>query len=281
MEQNKEQSQRFKRNFKLGEWRYHLTSFYLGYGIEVLEQLKHLPKSKSNPDNKFVIFTSGRSGSTLLVDLINSNPNIHCDDELLKRRVARPLSFIKLYEQQATQSTYGFKLLSYQLRSVQTGIKDKKAFFDQLLQTEGYKLIYLERKNKVKQVLSIIYGFYRGQWHNKSGKQQQAKQFELTPDVFYKFLDELSILHAFEKEMVAQQPHLYLCYEDHLQNKSLHQSTMQLFADYVGMDTFVPSTQLKKVTPNRLSDMISNKTALIERLYNTPYESYIPDLEKM
>lgn len=267
-------------NFQLGAWRYHLSSFYLGYGLELLTQLKAVSTSKSQPANKFVIFTSGRSGSTLLVDFINSNPKVQCDGEHLKRRVANPIGLLRLFERQSQQDTYGFKLLSYQLLNVQTGIKDKAAFFKRLLQQEGYKLIYLERENRVKQALSIIHGLHSGRWHNK-GKRKQTMTFELDPAIFYKFLEELAILEQFEHQIIAPYPHLHLVYERDLQDAAQHVAAMQKVSDYIGVEMTMPQSKLRRVSPPKLDELITNKQALINCLKNTPNERYIAVLENM
>ncbi|MEM9847436.1 MAG: hypothetical protein AAF847_06075, partial [Bacteroidota bacterium] len=207
-------TKRFQRNYLKGTIRYKLSAFWLGYLLELKSRLQHSFGKSEQPKQKFVIFTSGRSGSTLLVDLLNSSPDLQCDDELLKRRLAFPIPLIRSFAAQSEKDIYGFKLLSYQLLNVQTGIKDKHQFLDRLIQEEGYQLIHLSRDNKAKQALSIIYAFYRGQWHNQAGsKQKIAKRFELDPDVYLHFLSELKILEQFEQEMVRSREHLSLTYE--------------------------------------------------------------------
>lgn len=277
-----EEAKRFKWNYRKGTLRYRIGSFYAGYPLEFWNRVKQLPTAKHQPESKFVIFTSGRSGSTLLVDLINSNPNIQCDLELLKRRVAFPISLVRSFEQQSEKPIYGWKLLSYQLLNVQTGIKDKKQFFESLIHDEDYKLIYLTRNNKVKQALSIIYAFYRGKWHNKEGSTQKAsKQFELDPKIFHHFLQEVEILDAFEKEIIADVPHLYISYENDLKEVTQHEATIQRISNYMGIEAVKPNTALKKVTPSKLDNMISNKQQVIDYLTNTDYAHYITILEKM
>lgn len=275
-------TKRFQRNYRKGTLRYKLSSFWLGYPLEVRNRLQNAFGEKNNPEKKFVIFTSGRSGSTLLVDLLNSSSAIQCDDELLKRRVAFPISLVRSFEQQSKRSIYGFKLLSYQLLNVQTGIKDKQIFLDKLIHQEGYQLIHLSRNNKAKQALSIIYAFYRGQWHNQQGsKQKEAKRFELNPDTYLHFLEELTVLEKFEQSMVSKYDHLSLTYEKDLRQPAQYEESMQRVSEYLGVEIARPETNLKKVTPSKLSDMISNQEALIEAVRNSRFEEYAGILEEM
>ncbi|MEM9991342.1 MAG: hypothetical protein AAF738_06220 [Bacteroidota bacterium] len=277
-----ELANRFKKNFRAGTLRYKISAFYLGYPLELRDRVQRMTLPEFDPPQKFVIFTSGRSGSTLLVDLINSNPNIHCDLELLKRRVFAPMSLIRTHAKCSTQDTYGFKLLSYQLKNVQTGIRNKWMFLDRLVNKKGYKLIHLERENKAKQALSIIYAFYRGKWHNQKGSQQkQSLQFELEPKVLYKFIKESEILRQFETEMLQGQEYLHVSYEKDLANADRRAATIQNVSDWIGVDAVHPETSLRKVTPSKLSTMISNKQEVIDFIANTDCAHYVPTLEKM
>ncbi len=277
----KELASRFRKNFLMGTMRYKLSAFYLGYPLALRDKVTRLGTPAFDPPQKFVIFTSGRSGSTLLVDLINSNPNVHCDLELLKRRTFAPMSLIKTHAKCSTQDTYGFKLLSYQLKNVQTHIRNKWMFLDDLVNKEGYRLIHLEREDKAKQALSIIYAFYRGKWHNQKGsKQKEVLQFELNPEVLYKFIKESEILREFEAEMLQGQEYLYISYERHLTPDKRAES-IQKISDWIGIDAVKPETSLRKATPSKLSTMISNKQEVIDYIAKTEYAHYVPTLEKM
>jgi len=275
-------TKRFQRNYLKGTLRYHISSFWLGYLLEVKSHLEHLFRKNNDPEKKFAIFTSGRSGSTLLLDLINSSPNLQCDGELLKRRVVFPTMLLRSFAKQSSQPIYGFKLLSYQLLNVQKGIKDKRLFLDKLTNDEGYRFIHLSRNNKAKQALSIIYAFYRGQWHNQEGsKQKAAKRFELDPNIYLHFLSELQALEDFENAMMVDRTHLSLSYENDLSSPDKYENTMAQVADFLDIPVVAPQTNLKKVTPSKLSDMISNQEDLVKAVKNSPFETYASVLEKM
>ncbi|MEM8523367.1 MAG: hypothetical protein AAGG68_01930 [Bacteroidota bacterium] len=282
VQDNNTYTKRFRRNYRKGTMRYKLSSFWLGYPFELRDRLLNAFGNKNQPEKKFVIFTSGRSGSTLLVDLLNSSPEIQCDDELLKRRVAFPISLVKSFEQQSKKEIYGFKLLSYQLLNVQTGIKNKQVFLEKLIHEEDYQLIHLSRDNKAKQALSIIYAFYRRQWHNQQDSQQkEAKRFELDTETYLHFLGELQVLEDFEQAMVSNFDHLSLTYEEDLRQPRQYEQSMQRVSEYLGTEIVHPETNLRKVTPSRLSDMISNQEDLIKAVRNSKFEEYAMVLEQM
>lgn len=275
--------QAFRYQYFKSSVRYHLATFVLGYPLEAWNWLSALFAEKNEPETKFVIFTAGRSGSTLLVDLLNSNPAVQCDDELLKRRVLFPMQQINLHAKQSSKPIYGFKLLSYQLKNVQTSIHDKKAFFNTLLEND-YKLIYLERENKVLQALSIVYAFHHNKWHNRGGGsgKQKAPPFEMDLKIFYQFLDGMVELTEFEHELLAGYPHLSLSYEKDLQDNSRHVNTVERLSDFLGISMAPPSTTLRKATPEQLSKFIRNKEELLDSLrHKSQYAHYVPILERM
>src|SRR4030095_16137361 len=70
------------------------------------------------PQKKFVIYTRGRTGSTVLTDLINSHPDIFCDAEIFNfiycnTKVLFPRAYIKSCSKRASiykKKVYGFKV---------------------------------------------------------------------------------------------------------------------------------------------------------------------------
>ena len=121
---------------------------------EIRDYGLYLWKKPSLPANKFVIFGRGRSGSTLLVNLLNNHNKIHCDGEIMHDHLLFPRLYIDLSASRYQSRVYGFKLLSYQLKDVQQ-IYDPEKFLLSLYES-GYKFIYLTRRNLLAHALSNI-----------------------------------------------------------------------------------------------------------------------------
>src|SRR5438067_1180502 len=105
----------------------------------------------SKHDPRFVVYCRGRDGSTLLVDLLNQLPEVHCDGEILHARVLAPQLYVRCCQSIAPGKAYGFKLLSHHLTHVQR-VSDPAAFMRHLA-SSGYKIIHLRRLNLLRQVL--------------------------------------------------------------------------------------------------------------------------------
>ena len=85
---------------------------YLGYWLSK----KHVPQKR------FVILTQWRSGSELLIDLLNCHPDIRCDSELFKEfvrlrtpKVLFPHWYLDGKSARAGTKAYGCKIMSNQL----------------------------------------------------------------------------------------------------------------------------------------------------------------------
>ena len=137
---------------------------YMGYVREVLTYLGYPFLPKSEPEKKFVIFTVGRSGSTLLVNLLHSHEQIHCDDELYKRKLFSPIRYLRCKTLLSSKKIYGFKLNTYHFRDQK--IVNPKVFINEVFE-EGYQIISLRRRNIVRQAISHMYALHRDIFHHK------------------------------------------------------------------------------------------------------------------
>ncbi len=245
-----------------------------GYVREFGCYAKRYFKQKSfEPSTRFLIFGRGRSGSTLLVSLLNSCPGLYCDKEILNRKVLSPRRFVDCRSGLFQKDIYGFKLLSYQLRSVQavspldflTGLNDT-----------GYKTIFLIRENALRQCLSKMYAAHRSQWHQK---EKQKKVEKMTVDLIQlkNNLEESKRLENFEYSLMDRLPHLTISYEQDLLIQEQHENTIQKISQYLGIPDFTPRTDLKKITTEDFSDFITNSEEMIGFLEKNGYRKYLED----
>lgn len=243
----------------------------------ILEELKAylqvLKRHRTMPGVKFVIFSHGRSGSTLLVDLLNSHPQIHCDDELLRHRVIFPRLYIRARTLLSEEDVYGFKLLSYQIIEVQS-IRCPEKFIPELNRGE-YNLIYLKRQNVFHHALSNLYARHTGAFAHRSSEGILARsKMSVDLDALVRWIKGIQRTQEFEDRVLTNVPHVNLCYENDLREENMHQATIDRLAKYLGIPPAPVKTDLVKIIPRSLSDIVENYVELREFIANSEYAQY-------
>ena len=231
--------------------------------------------SPTLPTKRFVIFGSGRSGSTLLVNLLNSSGQVYCDGEILNRAsVIWPNLFIKVQASRCSKPIYGFKLLDYQLKQLQK-VKDPEKFLVNL-HREGWQFIYLTRRNKLNYALSILNALHRKGFHHHSNDGKLRRQ-KLTVDV----QEALYWIKQGEKQtqyydkVLEKIPHIKLTYEDNLKNGYAHQDTANRVFEFLEIARCQVESNLVKLMPSDPLQMIENSEVLVQTLEQEGYAHFL------
>lgn len=265
--------QQFHWNLAKFDLRYFLSTRFLGYPFELKTWLNQCFTTDKKPEKKMLILSTGRSGSTLLVELLNSFPSVFCDAELLKRRLVDPLKLIDARAKQSHQNIYGFKLLSYQLRDIQNSIHNKSNFL-KCLHKNGYQPIYLYRENKLQQAISSILAMTQSRWHSTKAEDTQSKVM-MDVNILLQTVKDMESLAHFEEKLLKGIPHLSLSYEQDLLDEQSRKSTMYKLSDYLGQPFATPSNQLKKLHKGHFSDYVHNWEEVLELIENSKFSKYL------
>jgi LPS sulfotransferase NodH len=250
-----------------------VNAFYAGYAYEAAQHLRPAVR-RAPPKTRFVLFARGRSGTTLLLSMLNAHPAIEADGEILRRRALCPLRLVKQCEAQTQASVYGFKLLSYQLRSLQTHLSDRRAFLEALVE-QGYRVLYLRRRNLLRHALSGLYAEHRRRWHQTETDAADRPAIRVRRDDLFRWLDGSAQLRRFEQEAIGGLPHLSLTYEEHLEDPARHADTLRRVTDRLNLDPIAPDTSLRKTTPRRLSDLATNPDDVRRWVAASPYARFL------
>jgi len=264
----------------LTKFKYTLATYYFGYIKELIYTSLSIfyPRRSNGIETKFIILSSGRTGSTLLVHLINDLDDVECKGELLKRRLLRPLHFIKMWEKQTVEKHFGFKLLSYHLRNVQK-FKKEKEFLDNLT-SQGYKVIYLERQNRLYQAFSLMYALSRDQWHQEKNKQIQQGKIVIDFNILDQWMKDLNDLGKYEQELLEGIDYLHLVYENDLEHLYQHNETLEKVAGFLNLNPKRVAPSLKKITPRQLNSFIENYEETVAHIKKQAYAHYFIDLNE-
>jgi hypothetical protein len=78
-------------------------------------------------------------------------------------------------------------------------------------------------------------------------------------------------------ECLGSVPHLRLTYEDDLLDPPSHQVTVDRVCGYLGIDSAPVRSDLVKIAPRRIRDMVSNFDEVEELFRDTRYGSYLDE----
>ena len=231
-------------------------------------------KNHGQPDIKFVIFGQARTGSTLLANLLNSNANIYCDYEILQERILFLYQFINARASLCKKQCYGFKLLSYQLLDVQK-LSVPENFLSRIY-NDGFKILYLHRRNILRQQISNIYAHKTGIFHKRSFDNITAPQkLRIDPEELIMWIQGSENFNRFEQSALNSLDYLPLSYEDDLLDPAAQQITLDRISEYLGIPSSVAKTDFRKVTPSKYSDFIENYPELMDYIKNSKYKIYL------
>jgi len=227
--------------------------------------------------NKFFIYTQGRTGSTLLVYLLNSHPLIHCDREIFALRTIFTEPFLKAKASLYNNLAYGCKILDVQLQR-QIG---SEAMHDLLisLHKQGWKIIFLTRKNVLRHALSDLLVKTRGigELHNYLQKDAPIDLEKIYIDInkLHDVMINIQETNARDEEVLNRIPHFKIVYEDDLLRSELHQKTMDRIFEYLGLNSSPVKTDLVRLTSDNLSDFVANFEELKTFLHKSGYEKFL------
>lgn len=230
----------------------------------------------TNHKTKFIIFGQSRSGSTLLLDLLNSHPDICCDTEIFNKNELfpkiKPLQWFYrqnpswLAQNKLRKSTcpvYGFKLFFFQVHH--------PAKFLEWLVKNDWKIIHVQRENIFRQSLSNIIALTTNHWHRRSEKSNPEKSIHVDPARLLRVLKNRSRWKLKEKNLLGNYDHITVNYERHLADKTMWQEAANEVFNYLGLPPAAVKTSLKPTYKKPYSEIIENYNELIESVKNSEF----------
>ncbi len=227
-----------------------------GYLREAVAVYRALVYPVTNHQQHFVLFGRGRTGSTLLTDMLNKSHEVDCDKEIFNRKVLFPRLFLKFRNRVFRSKVYGFKLLSYQLKEI-LNQEDGHEFLRYLSEKKGYKIVFLSRSNLVRQTLSKHYARFRQTWHQAEAQRQIEK---MTVDI-PAFLIELragKALEEYEKQCLKGLRYFEVNYEEDLLQEFDRLRLYDRLSHFLGLRFIQPKSSLQKISPQKYSDFVEN-----------------------
>lgn len=231
------------------------------------------------PDQKFIIFGQGRTGSTLLVNLINCAENVYCDGEIFGTEypfdIWHKRLYMKLRSKAFKQKTYGCRIKIYELYKHQGMSTDESIAFINTLAKDGWKIIHLTRTNKFRQCLSSLVAEERNVYHRQDNGEEVLDQITLDES---QVLFRINWLLKFDSEEDKALEEIDVCsinYEVDLEDSNNHQATLDRITLFLNLKQATAKSNLKKTSARILSTYISNHKQIEQVVLNSKYKQYL------
>lgn len=231
------------------------------------------------PQRRFLIFCPGRVGSELLVQLLDSHPQIACDGEILAERHTFPdryVDFRAVRRRGRGVAAYGHKLILEHLRYIQP-VGDARAWLERRVH-EGTALVTLERRHLLHQAISFSRARQLG-WHHTNHDRVASGDGRVTLDP----IDVVAHLYVVAEavdwfhHVIEGLPRLCLRYEDDLATPHLQQRTVDRIAVRLGLSPAPVRSELTKITHESPEDAIVNYDEIASLIRVTRFAQHLDE----
>ena len=240
-----------------------------------------------------VMFHIGRCGSTVVSTLLDQHPNLYWASELYEpffkqwrinnagvevvgEMPADAIEILRKSSRQAIHHFYGFEMKPYHFRLIGYAQDD----FLQHLKAMGFThYIILDRKNRLRKIISSIIAHQKGSYHNHGETRARLKSVYVNLDKVEIDFDSkplLDYLRDYDKQFsvlessLKSERLLELTYEDDIQDDP--EIAYSSICEFLDIERKPVSVNLSKTNPFPVRDMIENLEEVEQVLSGTPYE---------
>jgi LPS sulfotransferase NodH len=232
-----------------------------------------LPKFRGvKPERRFVIVAQGRTGSTLLSDLLRSHELIDCDGELFLHWRWFPEQYVLRRMKATVKPVYGFKLLTYQPEGV-LGFSSLTPILD-WLQSNGFRIIYLRRDNVLRHALSQLSARVN-QFSQRGESDLERRRLHIDRETIFYWMELMTSRRMLDESIMKDREFLDVRYERDLEDSQNWHPLFLRIGQFLSVKPHLPNSELKKVTPRRLDELVENLNELRQMLTGTKFEEYL------
>ncbi|WP_251951760.1 sulfotransferase [Salinibacter ruber] len=196
---------------------------------------------------KFIVLCRSRTGSNMLVSMLNNHDKIKCYRELARER---KIEIKKIYNKQPYFiEAVGFKIFYYHpIR------EENSKIWDELKNINNLRVIHLKRKNVVRTIVSKKIAEKTGKWQN-SEISKNKKEISIGKEELQKKYERTKQWERWGDEFFADKKIKEVFYEDIV---SEGKKESQNLLNFLGVKRKDIRPDTGKQNPEPLSDLIVN-----------------------
>ncbi|WP_226895226.1 hypothetical protein [Luteolibacter marinus] len=206
-----------------------------------------------------LIYGQGRSGTTLLEDLLCSTGHFTGHHEVLNtvtREVAWPERFVRGLGRRRRSGNLVVHVKPEHLCQSRKRPVSPGGFLQTMLD-DGWTIVHVERIDVPMQVLSKYIAKARGAWHKSDNSDEVVRLHIPAQEFLAKCKRCRSTLEA-ERKILDHIPHIRVTYEGDLEQASMHQAVVDRIVDEIGLERRPVSTLLKKINRKSSAEILTN-----------------------
>jgi hypothetical protein len=238
----------------------------------------------------------GRCGSTVIANLLNQHPEIKWHGEIYSEFLKKQIPEVKMTSDpnkilDLRMGLYPSKYFGFELKAFDAADLGPKVLnqdfenYYHLLSEKGFrKFVILERKNFLKQIVSIQIGLKTKVMHKSSGESADLFKVFIDPGnvtIGFEHYDLLSAFQLYENSYsriystIDKENLLRLVYEDDvLPGPKL---AYEKICEFISLEPEAVDVNLSRTNPYRLNELIINYQEIQKLLQGTKYECFLVD----
>ena len=225
---------------------------------------------------KFVVITRSRTGSNLLISLLDSHPNVQTYGEIFSRlngQTARDIWSYCFSKKSRKLKYLGFKIFYYHPQD-----SEDQTVWNYILEDKNIKIIHLTRDNMLRTVVSNQVAHKTDAWvnHDPDLSEDLDKRIELNVDECLKEFKKIKEWENNTRDKFRNHDIFEMSYEELAIDR---QKSADNVFKFLSLPSSKVNTTLQKQNKERLEDLILNYEAVRAALQNTKW-SYLLQLEE-
>jgi len=217
---------------------------------------------------RFIVLTTPRSGSNLLMTFLDSHPDIYVRGEMLAKQFGRSVK--ELVDPHFRKQPKQFRAVGLKLFHEHPYDGKPEDAWKVFLTYPKLKIIFLDRKNKLKQYYSIMRANNNAEWYSNGSQSSKPTVLELDPEGFARYLRRHENYNQRLNEYFHDVPSIKMTYEDLAGDT---EGVFQQVTDFLGVAPYKPESTLKKQNQRGLREVVANYDALKAHFAGTEHEA--------
>jgi len=221
--------------------------------------------------SKVIVLSRSRTGSNLLINLLNSHPNICFYGEVF--RDMQNQTFDHIYNSVFSAKPFFIKVVGFKIFYYHPEDQDSKDVWERLINEKDLKVIHLKRKNILRTLISRKIAEENNFWtQNSKHNNISNKQISLGREECRTFFGKTKNWEQQYDKLFKDHPKIEVFYESLV--SSLTKEELGRIQSFLGVEVKNLKTNLQKQNPENLDDLIVNFDNLKESFRNTSWEHF-------